>query len=97
MTGAPRCSRPTHEAQVQQASHPPGRATPVARTSCLDLDPDDPGGRRLVDVAWALVSMADALIVLFVSVFSIAVLSPVVAAMERRLVGAGRCAPRCSC
>jgi predicted PurR-regulated permease PerM len=47
--------------------------------------------------AWALVSMADAILVLFVSVFSVAVLSPVVAAMERRLGGAGRCAPRCSC
>jgi predicted PurR-regulated permease PerM len=39
----------------------------------------------VVAVAWALVSMADALLVLFVSVFSVAVLSPVVAAMERRL------------
>jgi predicted PurR-regulated permease PerM len=38
-----------------------------------------------VGVAWALVSIADVLLVMFVSVFSIAVLSPVVAAMERRL------------
>ncbi len=39
----------------------------------------------VVAVAWALASMADALLVLFVSVFSVAVFSPVVAAMERRL------------
>ena len=38
-----------------------------------------------VGVAWALASIADVLLVMFVSVFSIAVLSPVVAAMERRL------------
>jgi predicted PurR-regulated permease PerM len=37
-----------------------------------------------VALAWAVANMADALLVLFVSVFSVAVLSPVVAAMERR-------------
>jgi predicted PurR-regulated permease PerM len=38
-----------------------------------------------VAIAWALASIADVLLVIFVSVFSVAVLSPVVAAMERRL------------
>jgi predicted PurR-regulated permease PerM len=37
-----------------------------------------------VAVAWALASIASVLLVLFVSVFSVAVLSPVVATMERR-------------
>jgi predicted PurR-regulated permease PerM len=36
-------------------------------------------------IAWALSSIASVLLVLFVAVFSIAVLSPVVSAMERRL------------
>jgi predicted PurR-regulated permease PerM len=36
-------------------------------------------------VAWALVSIANVLLVIFVSVFSVAVLLPVVSAMERRL------------
>jgi predicted PurR-regulated permease PerM len=35
--------------------------------------------------AWAVASIADVLLVIFVSIFSVAVLSPVVAAMERRL------------
>jgi predicted PurR-regulated permease PerM len=39
----------------------------------------------VVAVAWALASIADVLLIIFVSIFSIAVLSPVVAAMERRL------------
>jgi predicted PurR-regulated permease PerM len=38
-----------------------------------------------VAVAWALASIADVLLVIFVSVFSVAVLSPVVDVMERRL------------
>jgi predicted PurR-regulated permease PerM len=38
-----------------------------------------------VAVAWALVSIADVLLVILVSVFSVAVLSPVATAMERRL------------
>jgi predicted PurR-regulated permease PerM len=38
-----------------------------------------------VAVAWAAASIANVLLVIFVSVFSVAVLSPVVAAMERRL------------
>ena len=37
-----------------------------------------------VAVAWALASIADVLLVIFVSIFGVAVLSPVVAAMERR-------------
>jgi predicted PurR-regulated permease PerM len=36
-------------------------------------------------IAWAVTSVASVLLVIFVSVFSIAVLSPVVTAMERRL------------
>src|SRR6476646_5627823 len=39
----------------------------------------------VVAVAWALTSIASVLLVLFVSLFSVAVLSPVVSAMERRL------------
>jgi predicted PurR-regulated permease PerM len=39
----------------------------------------------VVAVAWALASIANVLLVIFVSVFSVAVLSPVVAVMERRL------------
>jgi predicted PurR-regulated permease PerM len=39
----------------------------------------------VVAVAWALASIASVLLVLFVSLFSVAVLSPVVGAMERRL------------
>ncbi len=39
----------------------------------------------VVAVAWALASIASVLLVIFVSVFSVAVLSPVVGAMERRL------------
>ena len=38
-----------------------------------------------VAIAWALTSIASVLLVLFVSVFSVAVLSPVASAMERRL------------
>ena len=36
-------------------------------------------------MAWALASIASVLLVIFVSFFSVAVLSPVVSAMERRL------------
>jgi predicted PurR-regulated permease PerM len=39
----------------------------------------------VVAVAWALASIASVLLLIFVSTFSIAVLSPVVTAMERRL------------
>src|SRR4051812_20029468 len=39
----------------------------------------------VVAVAWALASIANVLLVVFVSVFGIAVLEPVVGAMERRL------------
>jgi predicted PurR-regulated permease PerM len=39
----------------------------------------------VVAIAWALASIASVLLVIFVSVFSIAVLSPVVTVMERRL------------
>ena len=39
----------------------------------------------VVAVAWALASIASVLLVIFVSLFSVAVLSPVVSAMERRL------------
>ena len=39
----------------------------------------------VVAVAWALTSIASVLLVIFVSTFSVAVLSPVVTAMERRL------------
>jgi predicted PurR-regulated permease PerM len=39
----------------------------------------------VVAVAWALASIASVLLVIFVSSFSVAVLSPVVSAMERRL------------
>ena len=39
----------------------------------------------VVAVAWALASIASVLLVIFVSTFSVAVLSPVVTAMERRL------------
>jgi predicted PurR-regulated permease PerM len=39
----------------------------------------------VVAVAWALASIASVLLVIFLSVFSVAVLSPVVSAMERRL------------
>jgi predicted PurR-regulated permease PerM len=39
----------------------------------------------VVAVAWALQSIASVLLIIFVSVFSVAVLSPVVSAMERRL------------
>src|SRR4030095_17262726 len=39
----------------------------------------------LVAVAWALASITNVLLVIFVSLFSVAVLSPVVNAMERRL------------
>jgi predicted PurR-regulated permease PerM len=38
-----------------------------------------------VAIAWAVASIADVLLVIFVSVFSVAVLSPVVGVMERRL------------
>jgi predicted PurR-regulated permease PerM len=38
-----------------------------------------------VAIAWALTSIANVLLVIFVSFFSVAVLSPVVSAMERRL------------
>ena len=37
-----------------------------------------------VAIAWALVSIANVLLAIFVSIFSVAVLSPVVTAMERR-------------
>src|SRR4026208_1692446 len=39
----------------------------------------------LAAVAWALASITNVLLVIFVSLFSVAVLSPVVTAMERRL------------
>ncbi len=39
----------------------------------------------VVAIAWALASIASVLLVIFVSTFSIAVLSPVVTVMERRL------------
>ncbi len=39
----------------------------------------------VVAIAWALASIANVLLVIFVSLFSVAVLSPVVSAMERRL------------
>ena len=39
----------------------------------------------VVAVAWALASIASVLLVIFVSLFSVAVLSPVVSVMERRL------------
>ena len=39
----------------------------------------------VVAVAWALASIASVLLVIFVSLFSVAVFSPVVSAMERRL------------
>lgn len=39
----------------------------------------------LAAVAWALASIANVLLVIFVSLFGVAVLSPVVSAMERRL------------
>ena len=39
----------------------------------------------VVAVAWTLASIASVLLVIFVSVFSVAVFSPVVSAMERRL------------
>jgi predicted PurR-regulated permease PerM len=39
----------------------------------------------VVALAWALASIASVLLIIFVSVFSIAVLSPVVSAIERRL------------
>ena len=39
----------------------------------------------VVAIAWALASIAGVLLMIFVSIFSIAVLSPVVTAMERRL------------
>src|SRR5512133_3912602 len=39
----------------------------------------------LAAVAWALASIANVLLVIFVSLFGVAVLSPVVTAMERRL------------
>jgi predicted PurR-regulated permease PerM len=43
-------------------------------------------------VAWALASISNVLLVIFVSLFSVAVLSPVVTAMERRLGWSrGRC------
>ena len=43
--------------------------------------------------AWALSSVGNVLLLIFVSVFNVAVLSPVVAAMERRLGWSrGRCA-----
>jgi predicted PurR-regulated permease PerM len=47
----------------------------------------------LAAVAWALASIANVLLVIFVSLFGVAVLSPVVSAMERRLGGSrGLCA-----
>jgi predicted PurR-regulated permease PerM len=39
----------------------------------------------VVAIAWALASIASVLLIIFVSVFSVAVLSPVVSVMERRL------------
>ncbi len=46
----------------------------------------------VVAVAWALASIANVLLVIFVSLFGVAVLSPVVTAMERRLGWSrGRC------
>jgi predicted PurR-regulated permease PerM len=39
----------------------------------------------VVAIAWALASIASVLLIVFVSVFSVAVLSPVVSTMERRL------------
>jgi len=46
----------------------------------------------LAAVAWALASITSVLLVIFVSLFSVAVLSPVVTAMERRLGWSrGRC------
>ena len=46
----------------------------------------------LAAVAWALASISNVLLVIFVSLFSVAVLSPVVTAMERRLGWSrGRC------
>ena len=45
-----------------------------------------------VAIAWALASIGNVLLVIFVSIFSVAVLSPVVTAMERRLGWSrGRC------
>ena len=46
-----------------------------------------------VAIAWAVASIANVLLLIFVSVFNVAVLSPVVKAMERRLGWSrGRCA-----
>src|SRR5512133_2310740 len=46
-----------------------------------------------VAIAWALASIANVLLLIFVSVFNVAVLSPVVTAMERRFGWSrGRCA-----
>ena len=51
-----------------------------------------------VAIAWALASIGNVLLLIFVSIFSVAVLSPVVSAMERRLaLEPGGCAPRCWC
>src|SRR5512133_1291811 len=47
----------------------------------------------LAAVAWALASIANVLLVIFVSLFGVAVLSPVVSAVERRVGGSrGLCA-----
>ena len=51
----------------------------------------------IVAIAFALGSIGDVLLLFFVSMFSIAVLSPVVYAMERRLPWGRRCARRCWC
>ena len=50
-----------------------------------------------VALAWALNSIANILLVLFVALFGVAVLSPVVTAMERRFRAAAACVRSCWC
>ena len=50
-----------------------------------------------VAIAWALTSIANVLLVILVSLFSVAVLSPVVTAMNAASAGAEGCPRPCSC
>jgi predicted PurR-regulated permease PerM len=77
--------RAVQEAQVTAAEPSPGAADAGRRDVVVSISIRTIlAVAGVVAIAWALVSMADALLVLFVSVFSVAVFSPVVTAIERR-------------
>jgi predicted PurR-regulated permease PerM len=77
--------RAVQEAQVTAAESSPEAANAGRRDVVVSISIRTIlAVASVVAIAWALVSMADALLVLFVSVFSVAVFSPVVTAIERR-------------